>query len=566
MKNIIFIIFMVAILPFVTGQSNQAIDVVKVKVVCKGNSESAAITEGLRSALMQTAGVFISSNTTVINDQMTSDQMTMINNGSIAEYKIIEKYESDAQYTLTLDVSVSVNNLGSFVKNSGGETELQGGLFSTNIKLNELNENAETQSIQDLLEISNTLVKKSFNYSITNGEPTNSNGNWSVPLEVNIVKNGNWENFVRFFYGTLIQIGMVETEIDKYIKLNLPLYVIGLFDNRNLTYSTPTILFKRQGDKLDYLKELQKKQYQFEYFQLKLEFPIRNLTDLRSDERIGFLSSDVKDAIAAESKFLRSQDVFGIHSDLQPYLLTVNRTGKFNKIVFRKEESFLMLMRFITSLHQKIRNVEISNGISKFSLKLNEKSYFPEILDYKYIDLREASCFPISFVTPDPKNAFFTGSKMDLYIHPIGSQIKDLTVDLTKWHKYQLWSVNPHILTNRFWEVKMIEQRKVYAGFEFGLFTDKLSDNSAGLNGEEGRNYSKSYFDLVFGNFALYHADIQNLRDRYTAGNGYVQIMHFPLQLSMIGDDKNVVFKFTVKNILSTTEISKVSKYSIDQL
>ena len=80
--------------------------------------------------LFRSSSVFISSNVTVINDQMTNDQMTMINNGSISEYKIIEKIQTDGEYSLSLDVTVSVNKLGSFVTNSGGEAELLGGLFA----------------------------------------------------------------------------------------------------------------------------------------------------------------------------------------------------------------------------------------------------------------------------------------------------------------------------------------------------------------------------------------------------------------------------------------------------
>lgn len=166
------------------SQTNGSLDTVKVKVVCSGETENQAITEGLRSALTQVSGVFISSNTSIIDDQIAKDQITMINIGSIIEYKILEKLESEKQFTLALEVGVSINKLGSFVTNSGGETELQGGLFAANIKLNELNEKAELQSMVDLLEICDSLVAKCFDYEIKNGEPKNENGLWAIPLTV----------------------------------------------------------------------------------------------------------------------------------------------------------------------------------------------------------------------------------------------------------------------------------------------------------------------------------------------------------------------------------------------
>lgn len=550
---------MLVLMPKLIAQSANESDEVNVKVVCKGSSENAAITEGLRSALTQTSSVFISSNTTIINDQMTNDQTTMINNGSIIGYKIIEKLVLEDQYTLTLDVSVSVNKLGSFVKNSGGETELQGGLFAANIKLNELNENAEKQSISDLLEISNTIIKKSFNYNIVNGEPTNVDGKWSVPLRINIVKNENWENFVNFFYATLNQIGMIDTEVDKYVKLNLPIYVLGLFDNRNLTHSTPTIWFKNQSDKLDYLKTIQKNQYQFDYYLLERV--------INKDKRVRYLSNDVKDALSAQTKFLSLQGYNGDRSPFEPYLATVNKTGKYNKIVFRRKESFEMMMSFVVNLHQKIRDVEIDNGISKFNLKMKTQHYYSEGRTTDYQNLRDVSCFPISVFSPY-KYAFFTGTSLDLEIANNGYRpIEGLYgLDLERWPNYRFWNVRPQILKNKIWETKMIEQRRIDGGYQLGLFSDSLTNNDPGVNGTEGRNYSKSYFDLVFGNFILYHSDVQKIQDLYINGQGYEKVSHFPLQLSMIGDDKNVVFSFFVDNILSTTDIAKVSKYKVGQI
>ncbi len=142
----------------VFGQ-DQNLDLVKVQVVASGKTESEAITEALRSALTQTSSVFISSNITLINDELEKDQIAMINNGSIAEYKIIDKTtKEDGTVFMTCNVTVSVNKLGSFVESSGGAIELKGGLFANNIKLMDLNKRAEEQSIQDLLSISRDMA------------------------------------------------------------------------------------------------------------------------------------------------------------------------------------------------------------------------------------------------------------------------------------------------------------------------------------------------------------------------------------------------------------------------
>ena len=145
-----------------------------------------------------------------------------------------------------------------------------------------------------------------------------------------------------------------------------------------------------------------------------------------------------------------------------------------------------------------------------------------------------------------------------------------MDVDLESWMNYRRWRVTPQILRNKSWENKMIEQRKEGGGmnsngYTCGLFTDSLTNNDAGANGTEGRNYSKSYFDYVFGNFALYQLEIQKLRNNYSGGNGYSMIRHFPLQLTLIGNDNNTVFIIAANNILNTTDIANVKKYTVEK-
>jgi hypothetical protein len=130
------------------------LNIVNVIVVSSGETENKALIDALRSALTQTSSVFISSNTQIINDEITKDEISMINNGSIAGYKVLDKIiNSNGSFLITYEVSVSITQLSSFVVNSGGSTELQGGLFANNIKLMELNEKAELKSIKDLLDI-----------------------------------------------------------------------------------------------------------------------------------------------------------------------------------------------------------------------------------------------------------------------------------------------------------------------------------------------------------------------------------------------------------------------------
>ncbi len=106
-----------------------------------------------------------------------------------------------------------------------------------------MNEKAEQKAISDLITISKEILSNSFDYTIVNGDPTNNNGLWQVPLLITISKNKNYLNFTNFFYKTLLNLSMNKDELEKYAKLKKPIYHIGLFDNSNLSNSTPQISF-----------------------------------------------------------------------------------------------------------------------------------------------------------------------------------------------------------------------------------------------------------------------------------------------------------------------------------
>ena len=481
----------------VQAQESQGVDLVQVKVVATGKTEASAVTEALRSALTQTSSVFISSNTVLINDELANDQISMINNGSIAKYEIVEKaIRDDGTVFLTCDVTVSVNKLGSFVQSHGGNTELKGGLFANNIKVIELNERAEETCVRELLKMSRQLLANCFDYSITNGEPIASGQNWSVPLKVVIKKNSNYDGFYRFFYNSIESIGMSSNEIQTYQRLKKPICVIGLFDN--MASKEPTPVLQLSKDPLF-------KNSSYSYY-------VRGCHGMASDSLRHYTLSEFSKLVNnRQREFLRSVPLMQRDYHLKEYyrtmndnytthefnirddVYTANSQGKYTSIVFRSKTSILAIERFLYDFSTIIQNAVIDNGLQAISLNEVKST---------------GSNFTFVKVIPDVPIAF------------------------------------NHFATD-FLEDFRIRQPNLRSKDELLGAPDEQIKMQGWL------------FDIVFANYIIYTYDLE----KFTR-HGQVT-RSFPAQLSIIGDESNIVYLIELLNNVSLEEISKISKYTI---
>lgn len=522
----------------IQAQNQQGLDLVQVKVISSGKTEALAVTEALRSALTQTSSVFISSNTTLINDELAKDQISMINNGSIAGYKIIDKaLKDDGTVFLTCDVTVSVNKLGSFVESVGGSTELKGGLFASNIKLMDLNRIAEEKAVEELITISKELIKTAFDYSITNGEPKNNNGNWEVPLSVQIRKNKNYNNFCQFFYRSLTSISMDSSAFTALLQLNLPTYTIGLFDNTELTNSTPYFSLEESYwnglvKDPEYTYHVNIDQYQQEYLTYK------NPKDL---------TKVIIERDKAIQKFGRMQSIGFQYSKV---FVTHNRS-KYSLVKLRSEMSYQLIEDFIIDFSKRIQTAVISNGLKSIDLT-QFRELNSQISGFKLVGRQ--SVLPISFYN-DKNDGNRSSWLIDYSMLPKPDYYDKRPVTLEglrlSQNTYPIPGGGVGLRVNK-WEM-------ITNTFNYNAGWTKLST-------EEDKRGSDAYtrypiFDLVFGSYFNYYNDMLKIYGfpGRTAWNS-----SYPLQLTMVGNDSDVVYNLDLINVLTTEEISKVSNYEID--
>ncbi len=215
--------------------------IVTLTVSGTGKTIEDAKNNALRSAIEQAFGVFISSKTEILNDNLVKDEIVSVSNGSIQKFNIVSEVEiPNAGFATTLNATVSVSKLISFVESKGVVAEFKGSLFSFNIKQQILNENNEVKAINDLCETIKQIFDKSVDYQITPENPValdNTNQNWAIKLNIGISINENILNIADYLFKNLKNISMTNIDVDNYRNLNKLTYPISFAsDKKSITY------------------------------------------------------------------------------------------------------------------------------------------------------------------------------------------------------------------------------------------------------------------------------------------------------------------------------------------
>lgn len=236
MKKLIFLLFL-----FITqinfGQSN----IVEINTTGSGETKEEAVQNALLSALKQSFGVFISSNTEIINDVLTKDKISELSSGNILEYNIISETQNGNYYNTLVSSKISMNTLASYTKNKVDSNEISGDVFVSNFLIKELNKENELQSIKDLIEFSKKVLPTTLDFFINSGEPIsikydekihykslkNSNNlpyQFLVQSKIGYKQNIKYKNWRDHFNRTIKSIDLDENQISEYLNSNIDTY------------------------------------------------------------------------------------------------------------------------------------------------------------------------------------------------------------------------------------------------------------------------------------------------------------------------------------------------------
>jgi hypothetical protein len=222
-----------------TNLFSQQSDKVSIKTVGQGKTISDATTNALREAISQAYGVFISANTTIVNDSLLKDEIVSLTTGNIEKYDVLSQTEiPNIGYSVILNSVVSLGKLSSFAQSKGAEASFDGGGFAMNIKLQKLNEQAEFVAINNLLTQTWEYINSAIQFNLEVGQPTlnqnDSTENYILNIKVIAGLNDTVKTAIMGFLNDgLTQISMLPEEVASYESLQKPIYTISRFRLRN---------------------------------------------------------------------------------------------------------------------------------------------------------------------------------------------------------------------------------------------------------------------------------------------------------------------------------------------
>ena len=135
-----------------TSGSYTKTDEATLTVLGSGETEEKATLQALRSAIEQTYGTFVSSNTTILNDELVKDEIVSVSSGNVKNYqKLNVTTMPNGQVAVSLKATVSISNLISYAQ-SKGETSIQfnGNAIAANIKMMELRTSSTKKALTNL--------------------------------------------------------------------------------------------------------------------------------------------------------------------------------------------------------------------------------------------------------------------------------------------------------------------------------------------------------------------------------------------------------------------------------
>ena len=251
----LFFLFLFLITQINFGQSN----IVEINTTGSGETKEEAVQNALLSALKQSFGVFISSNTEIINDVLTKDKISELSSGNILEYNILSETQNGNYYNTLVSSKISMNTLASYTKNKVDSNEISGDVFVSNFLIKELNKENELQSIKDLIEYSKKVLPTTLDFYINSGEPItvtdeqfddyidthnyigetrvdyrnrrfpkNFPFQFMIESKIGYTQNINYENWKNHFNKTIKLIDLNKDEISDYLNLKISTYPLIL--------------------------------------------------------------------------------------------------------------------------------------------------------------------------------------------------------------------------------------------------------------------------------------------------------------------------------------------------
>lgn len=194
-----------------------------------------AVNKALRNAVEQAFGSFLVSKSTLVNDQLASDEILTVSSGNIVSYEVVSTITNpdNKEVTATVNSKVSLVKLKSFIESKGIEVDFKGKLFAQNIMMQEFYEQSETKALKELYSLMKEFNNKCFDYDVQTKEPIKNSDKWTIPLIVSASINENFSILKDNLIKTLQNISLNREQATEYEKLGKEIFRLTVIDRNN---------------------------------------------------------------------------------------------------------------------------------------------------------------------------------------------------------------------------------------------------------------------------------------------------------------------------------------------
>ena len=294
----------------------QSVDEVTLVVNGSGSTKEDAVHTALRGAIEQAFGVFVSANTSIVNDELVKDEIATVTSGNVKSFTELESAMlPNGNFAVTLQAVVSTQKLAAYAKSKGSSCEFAGATFGANLKLLKLNQINTEKAFENLMVQLESLAPYIFDYNLELGQPTQNGDSGELPLTLKIISNENTIAFVKLLKSTINALAL-NTEKANEVKAlggkTHEIYLWELSDYELKYYHTDT-----GNGSAEYFRP--KREYE-SYCRKTIEFysafPIERLHQIIEYARAGYIiKSDMGDVFALEKEKVecKSAGVFESH-------------------------------------------------------------------------------------------------------------------------------------------------------------------------------------------------------------------------------------------------------------
>lgn len=195
----------------------QGVDDVTLVVSATGTTKEEAVTSALRSAIEQAYGVFVSANTTILNDELVKDEIATVASGNVKSYTELESAAlPNGTFLVSLQAVVSTQNLALYAKTKGASCEFAGATLMANLNLKKLNVINTMKAFENLYIQLKEISPYLFDHRLSLGEPYRAGGDYAFPAKLYVMSNSNTVSFIKLIRSTLNALSISASEAEEY--------------------------------------------------------------------------------------------------------------------------------------------------------------------------------------------------------------------------------------------------------------------------------------------------------------------------------------------------------------